>query len=115
MPTPETPDYGVLITVVKGDRSNAARHGIKENDILLSYNGVSLRNGLRDYDRLRSDAATHKRTEKDSVPVQVWRAGRVIELRVDPGELGVKMSRDPPALALQGARHDADRSDPGVL
>jgi hypothetical protein len=91
---PEPPDHGLLVNVV-APGSNAATRGLKPGDVLLSYNG----------------AALHKREDLKavpepgrSVPVDLWRGGKVDRLELAPGKLGVVLDPRPAPLAITDDR-----------
>ena len=60
------PDHGLLVNVV-APGSNAATHGLKTGDVLLAYNGIT----LRKKDDLKVVAGGDK-----PIVVEVWREGR---------------------------------------
>jgi CHAT domain-containing protein len=96
-PAPALPEHGVLLTqVVSG--SNAARAGLRANDVLLSYAGQELSKP----DDL--PAAVSKAGGAERIPVQVWRDGKTLSLSVLPGKLGVSLSKQPAAEALRAER-----------
>jgi hypothetical protein len=108
---PQPPPYGVYLARVLPD-GNAARAGLHAGDILLSYGGTKL-TAKADLKVIDAGAA---------VPIQVWRDGKTLdELRLAPGNLGVVISDDPPAVALRKCReldllvHGRTRSEVGPL
>lgn len=71
---------GVLVShVVKN--SPAQRAGLRQYDVILSYNGKSI-NHTRELPRMVADTPIHK-----SIPVVIWRDGRKKTLYVRIGEL----------------------------
>jgi CHAT domain-containing protein len=97
---PALPDHGVLlIEVVSG--SNAAQAGLRASDVILSYGGKE----LFKLDDLT--AAVRKSSGAESIPVQVWRAGKTLSLTVLPGKLGVSLSKQPAVEALRAEREFA--------
>jgi hypothetical protein len=88
------PDHGLLVDVVTPG-SNAATHGLKSGDVLLTYNGTTLR----------------KREDLKIVPepgppvvVAVWRDGRVTRHDLVPGKLGVVLDLRPAPEAITEQR-----------
>jgi CHAT domain-containing protein/tetratricopeptide (TPR) repeat protein len=88
------PDHGLLVTLV-APGSNAKMHDVKAGDVLLAYNGVAL----------------HKRDDLKpvpepgrSVPVEVWREGRVIPRELAAGKLGVVLDPRPAPQAIAEQR-----------
>jgi tetratricopeptide (TPR) repeat protein len=91
------PDHGLLVNVV-APGSNAAEHGLKPGDVLLSYNGAAL---------LRGDDLKLVPAPGRPVPVEVWRAGQrqpVARRELGPGELGVVLDSRPAPQALAERR-----------
>jgi hypothetical protein len=87
---PEPPDHGLLVLqVVPG--GNAAKAGVRSEDVLLSYGDHKL-TALADL-RLQGDG--------EPIPVRVWRGGRPQELKVSPGPLGAAFHKDPAPQALR--------------
>ena len=90
------PDYGVYLAQVQPG-SNAAAAGLRQGDVLLTYAGTKL-----------SKPEDLKLVEAgEAVPVQVWRDGQVLEVKVQPGRLGVVLSRQAAAAAVTAAREGA--------
>jgi hypothetical protein len=81
-PTP-LPDHGLLVNVVQRC-SNAATHGIKVGDVLMSFNGAPL------YDPYDLNPVPEPGRP---VSVKVWREGRVLQYELAPGTLGVRIDR----------------------
>jgi S1-C subfamily serine protease len=98
-PPPAAPEHGLYITVVLPD-GNAARAGLRGGDILLRYGGK----------QLTSRADLQLAEAGATAPVEVWRDGKVLDdLRLDPGNLGVAVSEDPPSIALRKRHTDVPR------
>jgi S1-C subfamily serine protease len=89
----------LLVNVVQLG-SNAATHGIKVGDVMLSYNGAPL------YDPYDVNPVTDSGRP---VSIKVWRDGRVIQHELAPGTLGVRIERsiDEPRCALRWCTTDA--------
>ncbi len=109
---PPPPNQGELITLV-AQGANAARAGLRSEDILLEYAGKPLAGPGALAATLRDAAA--RRIESDrtrsgqaDVPVKVWRAGQTLTMRVAPGPLGLHLSAQPAAAALLALR-EGDR------
>jgi tetratricopeptide (TPR) repeat protein len=100
------PPGGVLLTVVVPG-SNAARAGLRPNDVLLRYNGTAL-GGPADFRRLVPSVDPDQ-----SVPVLVWRDGKTRQepVLVQPGKLGVVLADKP---APPGPGRAAPSRPPGV-
>jgi tetratricopeptide (TPR) repeat protein len=93
-PPPQPPEYGLYLSLVVPD-SNAARAGLRAGDILLSYGGR----------KLTTKADLKIAEAGDSIPIQIWRDGKILdELRLAPGKLGVAIGDNPPADALRKRR-----------
>jgi CHAT domain-containing protein len=103
------PDHGVLLTqVVAG--SNAAQSGLKPDDVLFAYAGTQLKNPAHLRTAIEAQlkaSATGKEQTKVSVPVQIWRAGKVLNRGVRPGALGVQFAQRPAGEVLL-AKRDGD-------
>ncbi len=89
----EPPEQGVLVAMVSSE-SNAERSGLREGDVLVSYRGEMLGGS----DEL--GPAIEAAAGDSVVPVTVWREGGAVELRVAPGKLGVRTSKQPVAEAM---------------
>jgi tetratricopeptide (TPR) repeat protein len=88
------PDHGLLVNLV-APGSNAATHGLKSGDVLLAYNGVTLRN-FRDLKVV---------TESDQpIVVEIWREGRSSRLDLAPGKLGAVIDPRPAPEAIAANR-----------
>jgi hypothetical protein len=86
----EPPDHGLLINVaLRG--ANAASHGLKDGDVLLSYNGRKLTN----IDDLKVVASGDK-----YIPVEVWSERHVSAMQLAPGKLGVVFNPQPAPIAI---------------
>ena len=88
------PDHGLLVTVVARG-SNAATHGLKQGDVLLSYNGTA----LNTKDDLKVVADGDK-----PIGVDVWRDGRSSRRELAPGKLGVVIDPRPAPVAIAEQR-----------
>jgi tetratricopeptide (TPR) repeat protein len=97
------PLRGVLVTMVLPG-SNAAKAGLKPNDVLLHYGDVDL-NGPADI-KPQPESSDPEKT----IPVIVWRDGqeRKRPLFVRPGKLGVVFASAPAPQAL-AEQHRLDR------
>jgi hypothetical protein len=93
---PPLPPGGLLLTVVSPG-SNAAKSGLKHNDVLLRYGTKDLINPAE------LPAALAAAPADKPVPIVFWRAGRQRDGEVQPGKLGVVVANDiaPKALAEQ--------------
>jgi tetratricopeptide (TPR) repeat protein len=88
------PSHGLLVNVVTPD-SNAATHGLKDGDVLLAYNGVTLKQKTD----LKVVAAGDKPIE-----VEIWRSGKSLPRELDPGKLGVVFDPRPAPEAIAANR-----------
>src|SRR5262249_144176 len=87
---PPPPEHGLLLTtVVPG--GNADKGGVRAGDVLLRYGERKL-TALEDLKP--ADGG-------DPVPVEVWRDGQTLELKLPPGRLGVVAAREPAPVALR--------------
>jgi tetratricopeptide (TPR) repeat protein len=94
VPPPEPPDHGLYLAVVLPG-GNAARAGLRASDVLLRYGDAKL--------TTKDDLKLAEGGER--VPVVVWRDGTILDdRRLAPGNLGVVISDDPPAVALRKRR-----------
>jgi tetratricopeptide (TPR) repeat protein len=93
--SPPLPPAGVLLTGVLPD-SNAARAGLRPNDVLLRYGDRGLVES-RDLEQPTKASSSDR-----PVPVVVWRDGKPLSrpLFVQPGELGVVLAREPAPQAV---------------
>jgi serine protease Do len=73
-------DHGALVAVVSAN-GPAAKAGLKQGDVILSFNGAEI-GRLRDLPRLVAAAAPDS-----DAKLNVWRNGRTIELQASLGEL----------------------------
>ena len=87
------PDHGLLVDVVYGS-SNAAKHGLNVDDVLLSYNSSKLRNR----GDLKAVAASNA-----PIPVEIWREGKILRSEVGPGRLGVIFDSRPVDVAIKAS------------
>jgi tetratricopeptide (TPR) repeat protein len=84
------PDCGLMVNVV-AHGSNAANHGLKNGDVLLSYNART----LHEKDDLKVV------TEGDKpIPIEVWRDGISFRQELAPGKLGVGIDPRPAREAI---------------
>jgi CHAT domain-containing protein len=88
------PDHGLLVNLV-APGSNAKIHDVKAGDVLLAYNGTALHK--------REDFKTVPEPGR-SVPVEVWREGRVIPRALAAGKLGVVLDPRPAPQAIAEQR-----------
>ena len=88
------PDHGLLVNVV-APGSNAATHGLKPGDVLLTYNGSA----LNKKDDLKVVAEGDK-----PIRVDVWRDGTTSPRDLAPGNLGVALDSRPAPVALAANR-----------
>lgn len=103
----EPPDHGALITQVV-PKSNADRSGIKPGDVVLSYAGTKLASS-EDLSKALSKSGDPAALEKDEIPIEVWREGETLTLKVRPGPLGIQMSKRPAAEGII-ARREGDQA-----
>jgi hypothetical protein len=106
VPAGPLPENGLLITRVVPD-SNAAQSGIRDGDVLLGYAGLPLAT-LADLKTALGKPPAGKAGEEVRVPVDVWRDGKTLALRVRPGPLGVQTSSRPAKEEIL-AKQDGDR------
>jgi tetratricopeptide (TPR) repeat protein len=88
------PDHGLLLTVVVPN-SNAAGHGLRAGDVLLSYDGRELRS--------RADLKAAEGPGPE-VAVDVWRGGQVTRRRLGRGKLGAVIDPRPAPAAIAEQR-----------
>jgi tetratricopeptide (TPR) repeat protein len=86
------PPGGVLLTVVPPG-SNAAKAGLRPDDVLLKYGAHELKT-LKDLQEAIAAGG------KDHIPVQIWRDGVIRRRDVQPGNLGMVLATDPAPKAL---------------
>jgi Tfp pilus assembly protein PilF len=105
---PEPPRHGLLaLQVLAG--SNAAKAGLRDNDVLLSYGGTDL----------HRFADLRVRSEGGPVSARAWRDGTTRELTLAPGRLGVVFHKEPAPVALRQRQQldtllAATRGEPGT-
>ncbi len=92
-------EHGALVAVVSPD-SPAAKAGIKQGDVILSFAGSEIKE-MRDLPRLVSQAAPDS-TE----PLTVWRNGQSTELHVKLGE-----APENPRVAAAGGEQRDESAD----
>jgi tetratricopeptide (TPR) repeat protein len=88
------PDHGLLVNVVVPG-SNAATHGVKPGDVLLTYNGIALNK--------KDDLKVVAQGDKPIV-VDVWREGRAFRRDLAPGKLGAVIDPRPAPEAIAANR-----------
>jgi tetratricopeptide (TPR) repeat protein len=88
------PDHGLMLNVVARG-SNAARHGLKDGDILLAYNSQALNR--------KDDLKVVTEGEKP-IPIEVWRDGVSSRQELAPGKLGVVIDPRPAREAITEQR-----------
>ncbi len=88
------PGHGLLLNVVVRG-SNAANQGLKDGDVLLTYNGQA----LNKKDDLKVVAESDK-----PIAVGVWRDGRSFRRDLAPGKLGVLIDPRPAPVAIAEQR-----------
>ena len=91
-------DHGALVAVVTPD-SPAAKAGLKQGDVILSFNGSTVKQ-LRDLPRLV--AAGQSGSTKS---LSVWRHGESSELQITLGE-----APENPRIASAGGKRSGDQS-----
>jgi hypothetical protein len=84
------PDHGLLLSVV-APGANAAKHGLKPGDVLLTYNGIALNK--------KEDLKVLTEGEKP-IAIEVWRDGRSSLGTLAPGKLGVVLDTRPAPIAI---------------
>ena len=84
------PDHGLLVNSVLL-KSNAAAHGLKAGDVLLSYNGSALQK--------KDDLKVISEGEKP-VAVEIWRDGRSSRSELAPGKVGAVLDSRPAREAI---------------
>jgi CHAT domain-containing protein len=97
-PRPTPPEHGLYVSaVVPG--GNAAASGLRGGDVLLRYGKQTLT--TPDDFKPASDGSP--------IPVQVWRDGQTLERTVQPGKLGVLLSKRPAAEEVR-SRYEVERA-----
>jgi tetratricopeptide (TPR) repeat protein len=91
------PPGGVLLTVVQPG-SNGALGGLRPNDVLLKYGDTDLK-GPHD---LKPEPPSEDPGRR--IIVKLWRDGKVLDLRVRPGKLGMMIADKPAPEALREQR-----------
>jgi tetratricopeptide (TPR) repeat protein len=94
------PPRGVLLTLVQPG-SSAAAAGLRPDDVLLQYGQTPL-NAPTDLAPAQASATG------EPIPLSVWRNGKVLQLRIRPGKLGV-VTADKPAPEALAQRYRSDR------
>jgi CHAT domain/PDZ domain len=89
-----TPDHGLLVNVV-APGSNAATHGLKPGDVLLTYNGTPLKSN--------EDLKVVAKGDKP-ISVEIWRDGRPSGRDLAPGALGAMLDTRPAREAIAASR-----------
>jgi tetratricopeptide (TPR) repeat protein len=87
------PPRGLLITFVL-PQGNAARRGLKVDDVLLDYAGVVLKDVAHLGQLLQAHAG------KEAVAVQFWRDGTISTRDLKPGPLGIALDKRSARQAL---------------
>jgi tetratricopeptide (TPR) repeat protein len=95
------PKHGIFIMKVLPG-SNAAKNGLKAEDILLRYGDVKLE-GPADLARAVKAQMPHA-----AVAVTLWRAGKTFAVNMPAGALGVQINLQPAGQVVL-AQRDADR------
>jgi tetratricopeptide (TPR) repeat protein len=95
------PPGGLLLTLVQAG-SNAAKAGLRPDDVLLKYGETVLKG--------RGDLKVEPESDDEGkrIPITVWRDGKTRDLRIRPGKLGVVLASDPAPKAL-AERYRLDR------
>jgi hypothetical protein len=95
------PKAGIFIMkVLRG--SNAAKNGIKNQDVLLQYGVTKLENPAS------LASAIKEQMNNAAVDLTVWRAGKAFTVKVPPGPLGIQIHKEPAEQAIL-AQRDAER------
>ena len=95
---PISPDKGAAIRAVFMG-SIAERSGLREGDVVLAYSGQSITTSSDLESMIQGSADS-----REKLGVRAWREGNVIELTVDPGELGVLLDDLSPSKAIARER-----------
>jgi tetratricopeptide (TPR) repeat protein len=96
------PGQGVVVLTVADD-GQAKRVGIEPGDVIVAYGGKEIAGA--------EALVAETKEARGEQTVALWRAGERREVKVAPGPLGVQLSREPVADALQRLR----AADPVVL
>ena len=91
---PPPPDHGLAVNSIEAG-GNAATRGLKHGDVILSYNGTPLFK--------REDLKIVVEPGR-SVPVKVWRSGKVNQIELASGKIGVEVDRRPASVAVVDAQ-----------
>jgi tetratricopeptide (TPR) repeat protein len=97
-PRPTPPGHGLYVSAVLPG-GNAAASGLRGGDVLLRYGKQAL---------TPSDDFTPA-TDGGPIPVQVWRDGQTLERTVQPGKLGVMLSKRPAAEEVR-SKQEVERA-----
>ena len=81
--------------------SNAARAGLKADDVMLRYSDTKLAKSSDLTAAIKQDAGAGA---DKKIIVQVWRNGKSLSLQVAPGPLGVQLHEQPAAELLAARR-----------
>jgi hypothetical protein len=97
---PPPPDHGLFVAQVVPN-GNADLCGVKAGDILMEYNGATLK-ARDDLKTVTADDGPKK------VPVRLWRAGETRTVEVAAGPLGVQLDTRPAAPVVLAQRAAAE-------
>jgi len=95
------PKAGILIIKVLPD-CNAAKNGIKNQDVLLRYGVTKLENPASLF------GAIKEQSNNAAVELTVWRAGKTFTVKVPTGPLGIQIHKEPAEQVIL-AQRDAER------
>jgi tetratricopeptide (TPR) repeat protein len=90
------PDHGLVVGRVTPN-GNADLFGIRPGDVLLEYNGMTVQSA-KDLQVLAADKGSK------AVSLSFWRAGRVRQLEVAAGPLGIDFDKRPAAEVILAQR-----------
>jgi hypothetical protein len=90
---PPLPEHGLLLKLVLPN-GNASKAGLRSGDVLLHYGDTKL--------TMLADLKLAARGEP--VAVKVWRQGQPINAKLQPGQLGAILDREPAPQALRQQR-----------
>jgi len=95
----QPPESGVLVV--------SGAPGLLTGDVLLTYDGHALAdaNSLRAEVRRVEDEAEEQ--GRRTIKLRIWRAGREVEVTVQPGPLGIQVAREPPRKAWPKLREQS--------